>query len=134
MATLFTKIIRGELPAHRIAECSTCFAFLDINPVRPGHVLLVPKREVDYFYDLSDQEITSLMHCARRIAHAIQEATGCVKVGTAIMGLEINHAHIHLLPLNELGDMNMYDKTPQTEDELSDMAERIRRYIPADMQ
>lgn len=133
MATIFTKIIRGELPAYRIAECSTCFAFLDINPVRPGHVLLVPKREVDYFYDLTDQEIVALMHCAKRIADAIRKATACLKVGTAIMGMEIDHAHIHLIPLNELGDMNLYNKTPQTPDQLAHMAESIRRYIPADL-
>lgn len=130
MATLFTKIIRGEIPSHRIAEAADCYAFLDINPVRPGHTLVVPKREVDYFYDLEDAELAALMAFAKQVARGIQAATGCVKVGSAVMGLEINHAHLHLVPLKELGDMNLYDKTPQTQQELAQMAEAIRRELP----
>lgn len=130
MATLFTKIIRGEIPSHRIAETADCYAFLDINPVRPGHTLVVPKREVDYFYDLEDAELATLMAFAKQVAQGIQAATGCVKVGSAVMGLEINHAHLHLVPLKELGDMNLYDKTPQTQQELAQMAEAIRRELP----
>ncbi len=130
MATIFSKIIRGEIPSHRIAETASAYAFLDINPVRAGHTLIVPHREVDYFYDLEDAEIAELMTFAKEVARAIQTATGCIKVGTAIMGLEIAHAHIHLIPLRELGDMNIYDKQPQTADELAAMAERIRQHLP----
>ncbi len=130
MASLFTRIIQGEIPSHRIAESADCYAFLDINPVQVGHTLVVPKREVDYFFDLTDQEMASLMSFAKVVAAAIQEATGCVKVGSAVMGLEIAHAHIHLIPLQEMGDMDLYKKKPQTAEELAETARQIVRHIP----
>lgn len=130
MASLFTKIIQGEISSHRIAESADCYAFLDINPVQVGHTLVVPKREVDYFFDLSDEEMASLMSFAKVVSGAIKQATGCVKVGSAVMGLEIAHAHIHLIPLCELGDMDLYKKTSQSAEELAATASLIARYIP----
>lgn len=130
MATLFTRIIQGEIPSHRIAESEDCYAFLDINPVQEGHTLIVPKREVDYFFDLTDEEIASLMSFAKQVAGAIQQATSCLKVGQAVMGLEINHTHLHLIPINELGDMDLYSKQSATSQELSRIAEEIRMHIP----
>lgn len=133
MATLFSRIISGDIPSYRIAENTECYAFLDINPVRAGHTLVVPKCEVDYFYDLSDEQLAGLMSFAKEVALAIQAATGCVKVGTAVVGLEVAHAHIHLIPLNDLGDMNLYDKCPQTSEELSRMATSIREHLRKDL-
>lgn len=130
MATLFTKIIQGEIPSHRIAESDDCYAFLDINPVQKGHTLVVPKREVDDFFDLTPDEMGSLMRFAQQIAKAIKQATSCTKVGSAVMGLEINHAHLHLIPLRELGDMDIYKKLSQSQDELAQMAQAIREHIP----
>lgn len=130
MATIFNRIISGEIPSYRIAATSTAYAFLDINPVKPGHTLVVPRREVDYFYDLEDDEIADLMSLAKEIAQAIQAATGCLRVGTAIMGLEVPHAHIHLIPLRDLGDMNLYDKYRQTPEELEAMAQAIVALLP----
>lgn len=133
MASLFTKIIQGEIPSHRIAENADCYAFLDINPVQVGHTLIVPKREVDYFFDLTDEEMASLMKFSKIVAAAIKEATGCVKVGSAVMGLEIAHAHIHLIPLCDLGDMDLYAKKSQTPDELAYTAQLIAGYIPQEL-
>lgn len=133
MASLFTKIIQGEIPSHRIAESADCYAFLDINPVQVGHTLIVPKREVDYFFDLTDEEMASLMTFSKVVATALKQATGCVKVGSAVMGLEIAHAHIHLIPLRNLGDMDLYTKKSQSPDELASTAKLIASYIPQEL-
>lgn len=106
MASIFSKIIAGEIPSYKIAENENCFAFLDINPVAPGHVLCVPKHEVDYLFDLPDDEYHDLWEFARTVAAALKKATGCVKVGVTVIGLEVHHAHIHLVPMNAEGDMN----------------------------
>lgn len=130
MATLFTRIIQGEIPSHRIAENEEFYAFLDINPVQMGHTLIVPKREVDYYFDLSQEELGRMQAFAQNVAEAIKAYSACVKVGLAVMGLEINHAHLHLIPLKELGDMNMYNKLSASNEELASVAEGIRQYIP----
>lgn len=130
MASLFTRIIQGEIPAHRIAENDEFLAFLDINPVQIGHTLVVPKREVDYYFDLTADELGRMQAFAQQVAEAIQAHTACLKVGLAVMGLEIAHAHIHLIPLKDLGDMDMYRKLSQSPDELAQTAEGIRAYIP----
>lgn len=134
MATLFTRIIRGEIPSHRIAENSEFYAFLDINPVQVGHTLIVPKREEDYFFDLSDEELARMLAFAKQVAYGIKQATSAVKVGISVMGLEVNHAHLHLIPLRDLGDMNMYKKLSQTTEELATTAERIRQHLPQEVQ
>ncbi len=133
MATLFSRIIAGEIPSHRIAENAEFYAFLDINPVQIGHTLIVPKREVDYYFDLSDEELGRMQSFAKQVAQAIQAHTACLKVGTAVMGLEINHAHLHLIPLKDNGDMNVYLKLQQSAEELAATAEGIRQHIPTEI-
>ena len=104
--TIFSKIIAGEIPSHKCAENDKFYAFLDINPVAQGHTLVVPKHEVDYIFDLSDEELAEMTIFAKHVALAIQRAFPCRKVGMAVLGLEVNHAHIHLIPLQTEGDMD----------------------------
>lgn len=104
--TIFSKIIAGEIPSYRCAENDKFYAFLDINPVAQGHTLVVPKHEVDYIFDLSDDELAEMIVFAKKVALAIQTAYPCRKVGMAVLGLEVNHAHIHLIPLQSEGDMD----------------------------
>lgn len=108
MASIFSKIAAGEIPSYKIAEDDRYFAFLDINPVAEGHVLVIPKREEDYIFDLSEDEYTGLQLFARRVAKAIKKALPCKRVGVAVMGLEVPHAHIHLIPINKESDMNFF--------------------------
>lgn len=129
MATIFSRIIRGEIPSQRIAENDEFFAFLDINPVQMGHTLIVPKREVDYYFDLSSEELARMQTFAQLVAQAIKQHTDCVKVGVAVIGLEVNHAHIHLIPLRENGDMDFTKKLKPSQEELSEMAKGIRSVI-----
>lgn len=104
--TIFSKIIAGEIPSYKCAEDEHFYAFLDINPLAQGHTLVVPKHEVDYIFDLSDQELADMVVFAKKVALAIQRAFPCRKVGMAVLGLEVNHAHIHLVPLQSEGDMD----------------------------
>lgn len=104
--TIFSKIIAGEIPSYKCAENDKFYAFLDINPVTQGHTLVVPKHEVDYIFDLSDEELAEMTIFAKHVALAIQRAFPCRKVGMAVLGLEVNHAHIHLIPLQTEGDMD----------------------------
>lgn len=104
--TIFSKIIAGEIPSYKCAENEHFYAFLDINPLAQGHTLVVPKHEVDYIFDLSDQELADMVVFAKKVALAIQRAFPCRKVGLAVLGLEVNHAHIHLVPLQSEGDMD----------------------------
>ena len=105
MPTLFSRIIKGEIPSYKCAEDEYHYAFLDINPLKQGHTLVVPKKEVDYFFDLSDEEIARMQVFAKHVAEAIKTVFPCRKVGQAVLGLEVNHAHIHLVPLDAEGDM-----------------------------
>ena len=104
--TIFSKIIAGEIPSYKCAENEHFYAFLDINHLAQGHTLVVPKHEVDYIFDLSDQELADMVVFAKKVALAIQRAFPCRKVGMAVLGLEVNHAHIHLVPLQSEGDMD----------------------------
>ena len=106
MASLFSRIAAGEIPSYKVAEDRDHFAFLDINPVHPGHVLVIPKKEVDYIFDLSDEEYASLMLFAKRVAKAIRKAIPCKKVGVTVIGLDVPHTHVHLVPMNTGADMN----------------------------
>ncbi|HHZ81200.1 MAG TPA: HIT family protein [Flavobacteriales bacterium] len=106
MATIFSRIIAGEIPCHKIAESEDCFAFLDIAPLAIGHCLVVPKREVDKYFDLSDEELSSINVFSKKIANAIELAIPCKRVGIAVIGLEVPHAHIHLIPLQSVEDIN----------------------------
>lgn len=125
MATIFTKIINGEIPCYKIAEDERHIAFLDINPVAPGHTLCVPKREVSYLFDLSDEEYTALQLFAKRVARGLGEAMPCKRVGVTVIGLEVPHAHIHLVPISKEGDMDFKHKTTLPAGEMAEIAAKV---------
>lgn len=106
MATLFSRIAAGEIPSYKVAEDDHYFAFLDISPVHPGHVLVIPKKEVDYIFDMADDDYTGLMLFAKRVAKAIKIAIPCTKVGVTVIGLDVPHTHVHLVPMDKGADMN----------------------------
>ncbi len=105
MATIFSKIIAGEIPCYKIAEDENFFAFLDINPLSKGHTLVVPKEETDYIFDLNDKMLSDMILFSKKVAHAIEKAIPCKRVGLTVIGLEVPHAHIHLIPINKESDM-----------------------------
>lgn len=128
--TIFSRIIAGEIPCYRIDEDEEFFAFLDINPLQKGHTLVVPKREVDYIFDLSDREIAAMQVFAKRIALAIKKAIPCVKVGECVLGLEVPHAHIHLVPMQSERDMRFGSETLKlTDNEFRHIASEIRAQL-----
>lgn len=106
MATIFTKIINGELPAYKVAEDDRFLAFLDISPLAPGHTLVIPKAEVDYIFDIESESYAALWQFAQRVSKAVRKAVPCKRIGVAVIGLEVPHAHIHLIPMNRVSDMN----------------------------
>ena len=125
--TLFTRIINGEIPSYKVAEDDKYYAFLDINPLQKGHTLVIPKREVDYIFDMEDEEIAEFQVFAKRVAIAIKKAFPCVKVGQAVLGLEVPHAHIHLVPMQSEKDMIFSNKKLElSKEEFEEIAERIR--------
>ena len=124
--TIFSRIIKGEIPCYKVAENENYFAFLDINPITWGHTLVVPKREEDYIFDLSDEELGGMMSFAKKVAAAIKETIPCRKVGMAVLGLEVPHAHIHLLPLKNEGDMDFRNKIENPDPaKMKEIAEKI---------
>ena len=126
MASIFSRIIAGEIPSYRVAEDEKNYAFLDINPVAKGHVLVVPKAEVDYIFDLEEDDFISLQLFAARVAKAMKKAMPCVKVGVAVMGLEVPHAHIHLMPITRESDMNFFkEHLSLPADEMAEIAQKI---------
>ncbi len=126
MATIFSKIVAGEIPSYKVAEDDKFYAFLDINPLVKGHTLVVPKKEVDYIYDLSDEELAAMHVFAKHVALAIQKAFPCRKVGEAVIGLEVPHAHIHLIPIQDESDMLFSNpKLKLSDEEFKSIAERI---------
>ncbi len=134
MATIFSRIAAGEIPSYRIAGNDRYYAFLDINPVAPGHVLVIPKHEVDYLFDLEDDEFVGLELFAKKIAKALRQAMPCKRIGTAAIGLEVPHAHIHLIPLNSDKDMDfLAPKLNLPAEEMEKIAARIREFIPEDI-
>ena len=127
MATLFTRIINGEIPCYKIAEDENYIAFLDINPLAVGHTLVVPKEETDYIFDLSDNSLAGMVVFAKKIALAIGKSVPCKRVGVAVLGLEVPHAHIHLIPVNNLSDINFArPKLKLTPEEFKAIEEKIR--------
>ena len=106
MATIFSRIVKGEIPCYKIAEDERFFAFLDINPVMKGHTLVIPKHEDDYIFNLDDEELAAMMVFAKKVAKAIEKAVPCKRIGVAVIGLEVPHAHIHLIPITQEGDMD----------------------------
>lgn len=123
--TIFSKIAAGEIPSYRVAEDENFFAFLDINPVAPGHTLVIPKKEVNYMFDLDLQDYQGLWNFARRVAIALRQAVPCKRVGVAVIGLEVPHCHIHLVPLNQEGDMDFSHKTTLPEEQMRQLAADI---------
>lgn len=127
MATLFTKIINGEIPCHKIAENEQFLAFLDISPLVEGHTLVIPKVEIDYLFDLDDNLLGGINLFAKEVAAKIQSAIPCKRIGVAVIGLEVPHAHMHLVPLNYIGDINFdRPKLQPSQEELAATARRIR--------
>lgn len=130
MATIFSKIIRGEIPCYKVAENEDYYAFLDINPLKTGHTLVVPKKEQDYIYDLDDEDLAGLFIFSKKIAAAIKEAYPCNRIGIAVLGLEVPHAHIHLVPMDSMEDINFRNpKLKFTPEEFKEIASRISSRI-----
>ena len=130
MATIFTKIINGDIPCYKIAEDENYFAFLDINPLKAGHTLVVPKLETDYIFDLSDDQLKGLIIFSKKIAVAIKSIIPCNRIGVAILGLEIPHAHIHLVPMDTMEDINFKNpKLKFSQEEFKLIAAKISRNV-----
>ena len=126
MPSIFTRIINGEIPSYTIAEDAYCYAFLDINPNAIGHTLCVPKQEVDKLFDLEEKIYLHLMEFTKRIAGALEEAVPCKRVGMAVVGLEVPHAHVHLIPINQMHEMSFQIKVKMQEDEMISLVEKIK--------
>lgn len=127
MATIFSRIINGEIPCYKVAEDDNYFAFLDINPLKEGHTLVVPKQETDYIFDLDDKKLAGMILFSKKVATAIRKAFPCNRVGVAVLGLEVPHAHIHLVPINSESDINFRNpKLKLTPEQFSAAAEKIR--------
>ena len=130
MASIFTKIIQGTIPCYKVAENDCCFAFLDINPLQKGHVLVIPKKEVNQLFDLNDTDYSELMAFSKTIAIAIKKAFPCNRVGMAVIGLEVPHAHVHLIPITNMDDMNFANpKLNFDENTFKNIAKLIRQSL-----
>ncbi len=130
MSTIFTKIINGEIPCYKIAEDDNYFAFLDINPLKAGHTLVVPKKETDYIFDLDDKQLSGLIIFSKKVAVAIKSAIPCKRIGVAILGLEVPHAHIHLVPMDNMEDVNFKNpKLKFSPEEFKEIAAKISRKV-----
>jgi len=127
MPSVFSRIVSGEIPSYKIAEDEKCFAFLDINPLAKGHTLVIPKKEVDYIFDMEPELYKELWSFAQRISKGLIKAVPCKRIGVAVIGLEVPHAHIHLIPMNRVSDLNFANpKLKISNEELSEIAEKIR--------
>jgi histidine triad (HIT) family protein len=127
MPSIFTKIINREIPGYIVAEDDQYIAFLDINPLVLGHVLVVPKKEIDYIFDIEDEMLSGLMVFAKKVAAAVKKAVPCKRVGVAVIGLEVPHTHIHLVPMNSMGDLNFTKaKLSPTKEQLAEVTEKIK--------
>jgi len=130
MSRIFTKIIQGEIPSYKVYEDDLCYAFLDIRPLREGHTLVIPKKEVDYIFDIDEELYTILLKTARKIALAIGKAIPCDRVGMTVVGLEVPHAHIHLIPISAISDMNFSNKPMELSSvEMANIAKKIAAEI-----
>ena len=126
MATIFSRIIQGEIPCYKIAENEQFFAFMDINPVTKGHTLVIPKRETDYLFSLDDEELAEMMVFAKKVAQAIEKAVPCKRIAVAVIGLEVPHAHIHLIPISQEGDMDFKkEHVHMSDEEFREVQKRI---------
>ena len=130
MQSIFSKIVAGQIPAHKVAETSEYLAFLDINPLTEGHLLVIPKKEVDYLFDLDSETYVGLMMFAKIVAIGLKRAIPCERIGLTVIGLEVPHAHIHLIPMNTMDDMNFSrPKLKLSEERLSEISEAIREQL-----
>lgn len=129
MASIFSKIVAGEIPCYKVAENEDCLAFLDINPVAKGHVLCIPKKEVDYIFDIEDELYSKLMFFSKTVAVGLKKVCPCIKVGMAVVGIDVPHAHVHLIPLNTPADLNFSKHVEMTSEELSELAGKIAQEI-----
>ncbi|MBO5456116.1 MAG: HIT family protein [Muribaculaceae bacterium] len=127
MASIFSKIAAGEIPSYKVAADDKHYAFLDISPVAPGHVLVIPRKETDYIFDIDDKEYQEYTLFAKRVAQALKEAMPCKRIGVAVMGLEVPHAHIHLIPMNSESDMNFKSKVTLPAEEMEAIAAAIAK-------
>ncbi len=125
MPGLFSKIITGEIPSYKVYEDDNTFAFLDINPAAKGHTLVIPKKEIDLLWDLENEDYKAVMASAKKIAKSIQKSVSCVRVGMAVVGLEVPHAHVHLIPLNSMSDFSFTNKLKLSESELKKIQDTI---------
>ncbi len=132
MASIFTKIVQGDIPAYKVAETDDFLAFLDIRPMKKGHTLCIPKKEVDYLFDLSDDVYLGLHIFAREVARAIEKVVPCKRIGTAVVGLEVPHVHIHLIPLDDVRDMAFgRDPEAMSHEDMTELATQIQRQLKA---
>lgn len=129
MSSIFTKIINGDIPCHKIAEDSRFFAFLDIRPIKPGHTLVIPKQEVDYLFDLDNQVLADLMIFAKPIAKALEQVVPCARVGVIVAGLEVPHAHVHLVPFHAIGDLSFANARAEEPARLAELANKVRSVL-----
>lgn len=129
MPTIFTKIIQGEIPCAKLYEDDRFFSFLDIRPISPGHALLIPKDETDYIFDLPDDLLADLLKTARPIAKALEQHVPCKKVGLMVAGLEVPHCHLHMVPINDVGDLNFAHARPETPEALQELAAKVRQTL-----
>ena len=129
MASLFTRIINGEIPCHKILEDEDYLAFLEIRPINPGHTLVIPKKEIDYIFDVEDSVLGAMMVFAKKVARAIEKEVKCNRIGVMVAGLEVPHAHIHLIPILGLSDLNFNNAKAAENSDLAKIAEKIRRHF-----
>jgi histidine triad (HIT) family protein len=129
--SIFSKIVKGEIPAYKIAEDDRYLAFLDVFPTTKGHTLVIPKQQIDYLFDLDDDLYLGLMAFAKKVAAAVEKAIPCKRIGVAVVGLEVPHAHVHLIPINKMADMNFANKQQFSKQEFEEVAEKIRKEYEA---
>jgi histidine triad (HIT) family protein len=129
LASIFTKIINNEIPCYKVAETENCFAFLDINPNAEGHTLCIPKQEVDNLFDLDTKLYNELMMFSKKVAKALKKAIPCERVAMSVIGLEVPHAHVHLIPINEMKDVTFRNKVTLSKNEFQDIANNIKSYL-----
>ena len=127
--SIFTKIVSGEIPSYKIAEDENHLAFLDINPNTKGHTLVIPKREVNKLFDLDKQEYATLMDFSYRVAKALEKTVSCKRIGMSVIGLEVPHVHVHLIPINEMKDVTFINKVKCSKDEFEEIAEKIKNFL-----
>lgn len=130
-ASIFTKIVNGEIPAYKVAEDDRYLAFLDVFPTAKGHTLVIPKQQIDYIFDLDDELYLGLMAFAKKVAAAVEKVVPCQRIGVAVVGLEVPHAHVHLIPLNSMQDMNFANKKQFSKEEFEETAQKIKQAYDA---